>query len=113
MAGKGLPLEHIEAPPHERLRFASVTLDWWCPWGLNPQMKTWSGRQSAATVLHNLHRGLASSAPSDRLRYRAPAAGGRLGFDPYGTWDALELGWSLSAHRSFRFAVRPWYEKTK
>ena len=105
------PLERIEAPPHERLRFAGVTLDWWCPWGLNPQMKTWSGRQSAWTV--HRERFTARSHPTppcDWLRHRAPAAGGRLGLDPRGTWDALELGWSLSAHRSVRFAVRPWVE---
>ena len=108
--GEGWPLERIETPPHERLRFAGVTLDWWCPWGLNPHMKTWSGRQSAWTVHRNLHRGLGDCEPSGWLRHRAPAAGGRLGLDPCGTWDALELGWSLSAHRSVRFAVRPWVE---
>lgn len=104
------PLERIEPPPHERLRLAGVTLDWWCPWGLNPAMKTWSGRQSAWTVHRNLHRALASSRPGDWLGHRTPFAGGRLGLDPASAWDALELGWSLSAHRSVRFAVRPWVE---
>ena len=108
--GGGWPLERIEAPPHERLRLAGVTLDWWCPWGLNPRMKTWSGRQSAWTVHRNLHRALGRSRASAWLRHRAPAAGGRLGLDPLCAWDALELGWSLSAHRAVHVEVRPWVE---
>ena len=103
-------LECVEGPPHERLRLAGVPLDWWCPWGLNPGLKHWSGRQSAHTVHRTLHRALGSSRASAWLRHRAPVAGGRLGLDPRSTWDALELGWSLSAHRAFRFEVRPWVE---
>ena len=104
------PLERIEGPPHERLRFAGVALDWWCPWGLNPRVKGWSGQQSAWTVHRNLHRALGRSTPSDWLVHQAPAAGGRLGLDPRSSWDARELGWSLSAHRAVRFHVRPWVE---
>ena len=104
------PLERIEGPPHERLRFAGVTLDWWCPWGLNPWLKTWAGPQSAWTVHHNLHRALGHVPASEWRRHRAPVAGGRLGVDPDGTWDALELGFSLAPHRAMRFEARPWVE---
>ena len=100
-------LERIEPPPHERLRLAGVTLDWWCPWGLNPSVKTWAGPQSAWTVHGNLHRALASSHPREWLGHRAPVDGGRLGLDPASAWDALELGFSLSAHRSMRVTARP------
>ena len=85
-------------------------LDWWRPCGLNPSAKSWSRRQFAWIVHGNLHRALASSSPWDCLRHHATAAGGRLGLDPASAWDALELGWSPSAHRSMRFAVRPWVE---
>ena len=53
------------APAHERLRLAGLTLDWWCPWGLNPRMKGWSGQQSAWTVHRNLHGALGASRASD------------------------------------------------
>ena len=104
------PLEPMEGPPHERLRFAGVTLDWWCPWGLNPSVKSWSGQQSAWTVHRNLHRALRGSKPSEWLRHAAPVAGGRLYLDPRSSWNTLELGWSLSAHRAYRAHARPWVE---
>ena len=103
-------LERLEGPPHERLRFAGVVLDWWCPWGLNPRVKGWSGQQSAQSVHRNLHRALGCSQPSEWLRHTAPVAGGRLCLDPLSAWDALELGWSPAAHRSLRMHVRPWVE---
>ena len=103
-------LESLEGPPHERLRLAGVTLDWWCAWGLNPRLKTWAGQQSARTVHRNLHRALGRSRASDWLRHTAPVPGGRLSLDPRSAWDALELGWSPAAHRSMRVAVRPWVE---
>ena len=104
------PLERLEGPPHERLRFAGVVLDWWCPWGLNPGMKHWAGPQSAWTVHRNLHRALGRSSASQWLRHAAPAAGGRLYLDPRSSWNARELGWSLSAHRAVRCHARPWVE---
>ena len=103
-------LERIEGPPHERLRFAGVTLDWWCPWGGNPGMKHWAGPQSAWTVHRNLHRALRGSSVLAWHVHAAPAAGGRLYLDPRSGWTALELGWRLCAHRSFRCHVRPWVE---
>ena len=104
------PLEPVEGPPHERLRFAGVALDWWCPWGLNPGMKSWAGAQTAWTVHWNLHRALGGSSASEWLVHSAPAAGGRLYLDPRSSWDTLELGWSLNAHRAYRMHARPWVE---
>ena len=86
------PLVRLEGPPHERLRFAGIVLDWWCPWGLNPGMKHWAGPQSAQSVHRNLHRALGRSSLSEWLRHAAPAAGGRLYLDPRSSWDARELG---------------------
>ena len=109
--GAGMwPLVRMEGPPHERLRFADVVLDWWCPWGLNPGMKHWAGPQSAWTVHRNLHRALGRSSPFEWRVHTAPAAGGRLYLDPRSSWDTRELGWSLSAHRTYRFHARPWVE---
>ena len=103
-------LASLEGPPHERLRLAGVVLDWWCPWGLNPNLKHWAGPQSAWTVHRNLHRALGRSSPCEWLRHTAPAAGGRLYLDPRSSWNARELGFRLSAHRAMHFHVRPWVE---
>ena len=107
-------LERLAGPPHELLRFAGVELDWWCPWGLNPGLRHWSGKQSAWTVHRNLHRALGHASPSQWLTYAVPAKGGRLNVDPDGSWDALSLGWSLDlqwkAHRALRMRCRPWVE---
>ena len=107
-------LERLAGPPHELLRLAGVELDWWCPWGLNPGLKQWSGQQSAWTVHRNLHRALGHASPSQWLTYAVPVAGGRLYLDPAGTWDALSLGWSLGlqwlAHQGLRMRGRPWVE---
>ena len=58
----------------------------------------------------NLHRALGGSSSSEWLVHSASAAGGRLCLDPSSSWDTLELGWSLNAHRSVRMHVRPWVE---
>ena len=42
--------------------------------------------------------------------HAAPAAGGRLYLDPRSSWNTLELGFSLSAHRTMRAHARPWVE---
>lgn len=107
-------LEQVAGPPQERLRFAGVALDWWCPWGLNRAFKSWSGRQTAWTVHRSLHRALGRAPASQWRTHAAPVAGGRLYVDPEGTWDALGLGWSLdlqwTAHRGLRMRCRPWVE---
>ena len=102
-------LEPLAGRPHERLRFAGVELDWWCPWGLNPNLKNWAGQQSAWTVHRSLHSAAAGSKPAEWLTYAAPATG-RLYVDPAGTWNALSLGWSVNAHPELRMGCRPWVE---
>ena len=114
LPGERPALERLAGPPHELLRFAGVELDWWCPWGLNPDFKHWAGMQSAWTVHRNLYRALGHASPSQWLTYAVPAKGGRLYVDPDGSWDALSLGWSLDlqwkAHRALRMRCRPWVE---
>lgn len=109
LPSEGASLEPLAGPPLERLRFAGVELDWWCPWGLNPNLKNWAGQQCARTVHHSLHSAAGSSRPSQWLTYAAPATG-RLYLDPAGTWDALSLGWSVNEHREVRMSCRPWVE---
>ena len=109
LPGERPVLEPLAGPPHERLRFAGVELDWWCPWGLNPNLKNWSGPQSARTVHHSLRSAAGRSTPTGWLTCAAPAAG-RLYLDPTGTWNALSLGWSLKQHHTMRMSCRPWVE---
>ena len=103
-----------QGPPHERLRFAGVALDWWCPWGLNRAFKLWGGQQTAWTVHRNLHRALARAPAAQWRTHAVPLTGGRLYLDPAGTWDVLGLGWSLDlqwkAHQGLRMRGRPWVE---
>ena len=107
-------LERIAGPPHERLRVAGVVLDWWCPWGLNPAVKLWSGRQSAWTVHRTLVDALGCWGASDWRALTAPVSGGRLGLDPESAWRALALGWSFDLqatyHRALRLRCRPLVE---
>ena len=114
LPGDGPALERLAGPPHERLRFAGVALDWWCPWGLNPGLRTWAGQQSAWTVHRNLHRALGRASASQWRTYAVPVAGGRLNVDLDGTWDTLSLGWSLDlqrkSHAPLRARCRPWVE---
>ena len=111
---EGPALERLAGRPCELLRFAGVELDWWCPWGLNPGLKQWSGQQTAWTVHRNVHRALGHASASQWLTHAVAVAGGRLYLDPDGTWDALSLGWSLDlqwkAHRGVRMRCRPWVE---
>ncbi len=107
-------LERVAGPPHERLRVAGVVLDWWCPWGLNPALKLWSGRQSAWTVHRTLVGALTPAGASDWRAFTAPVSGGRLGLDPESAWHALALGWSFDLqatyHRALRLTCRPLVE---
>ena len=91
------------------VRLGPVDLDWWCRWGLNPNLKNWAGQQSAWTVHHSLRIAAGKSNPGDWLAYAAPATG-RLYLDPAGTWDALSLGWSVNEHHELRMSCRPWVE---
>ena len=93
----------------EGLRLGGVELDWWRAWGLNPAVRTWSGRQSAWTV----HRALGAAAQGADLldwpTFSAPARA-RLHLDPAGSWDALGLGFSANEHRRVPVCCRPLVE---
>ena len=102
-------LEPLAGPPHERLRFAGVAIDWWYPWGPNPNLKNWSGPQSARTVHRSLRSAAERSRPTGWLICAVPA-NGRLDLDPAGTWDAFGLGWSMKENRTVRMSCRRWVE---
>lgn len=109
---RGEPQEmSLEAPtdPSQGLRLGGIELDWWSPWGLNPNLKNWAGRQSAWTAHRSLRRAAGDSSPSEWLTCAAPA-GGRLYLDPVGAWNALSLGWSVNEHPELRMSCRPWVE---
>lgn len=92
-----------------RIDLLGVGLDWWNPYGLNPGMKLWAGRQSARSVLGNL-LGAAANATVERLfEFRFPTKG-RLGVDPAGSWDALGMGFSLNEHTDLEMDCRPFVE---
>lgn len=93
------------------LRFAEeVDLDWWREWGLNSELKTWAGQQSAMTVHNSLCEAAKGARLSDWLTFIAPAHG-RLNFDIPGTWNALQMGWSIDKHRKEKqMNCRPWVE---
>ena len=91
------------------LRLAGIDLDWWREWGLNPGLKTWAGQQTALTVHRNLFRAASGSGPADWLDREAPAAG-RLNVDTAGSWNALDMGWSLNEHAHVEMLCRPWLE---
>ena len=91
------------------LRLAHVELDWWREWGLNPELKTWSGQQSALTVHRNLLRAAQGSHPCDWLTHAAPTTG-RLNVDVLGSWNAVGMGWSVNEHAAVRMLCRPWLE---
>ncbi len=91
------------------LKIAGIELDWWREWGLNPELKTWAGRQSAWSVHDNLLRAAEGSEPDDWLNFAAPASG-RLNVDALGSWNALSMGWSLSEHDHVKMLCRPWLE---
>lgn len=91
------------------LRFADIELDWWREWGLNSGLKNWAGQQSALTVHRSLRAAAEGSRASDWLAHAARATG-RLNFDTMGTWNALNMGWSLNEHRETTMLIRPWVE---
>ena len=91
------------------LRFADIELDWWREWGLNSGLKNWAGQQSALTVHRSLRAAAEGSRASGWLAHAAPATG-RLNFDTMGTWNALNMGWSLNEHTEAVMLSRPWVE---
>ena len=90
-----------------------VVLDWWLPWGLNPSLMTWSGRQTGWTVHRSLRAAAGRSAPGEWLTFEAAGNDrqkARLGFDPASGWTTLALGWSPNEHLSIHVCCRPWAE---
>jgi len=91
------------------LSISGIELDWWLDWGLNPGLKTWAGQQSALTVHRNLLLAAQGSDPEDWLVHTAPTTG-RLNVDVLGTWNTLNMGWSLNEHGAVKMLCRPWLE---
>ena len=86
-----------------------VALDWWEAWGTNPEMKLWAGQKTAASIARNLGHEAGRGTNEEWLEFAVPMAG-RLDVDPAGTWNALDLGWSVNAHRDARMLCRPFVE---
>jgi CRISPR-associated protein Csx14 len=91
------------------LTLCGLSLDWWQPWGLNPDLKTWAGQQTALSVHGNLAEAAADSAATDWQTCNATTTG-RLNLDIHGTWNALAIGWSLNEHKDRQMLCRPWLE---
>ena len=107
---RSLELEAIEP---DGVRLGDVELDWWLPWGLNPNVKTWSGRQTGWTVHRSLREAAGLSLPSEWLTFEAPGSDrrkARLGLDPASSWTTLDLGWSANEHSSVHVRCRPFVE---
>ena len=106
------PIE-LEAMEPDGVRLGGVELDWWCPWGLNPRLKTWSGRQTGWTVHRSLAQAAGRSLPGQWLTFEAAANDrqkARLGLDPASNWTTLALGWSPNEHSSVHVRCRPFVE---
>ena len=88
---------------------AGVRLDWWEPWGRNPEMKLWAGQQSAGTITRNLRKA-GRGGENGRWHEVSGLCTGRLGVDPAGSWNAVDLGWSINEHGETEMACRPFVE---
>lgn len=91
------------------LALGGLALDWWQPWGLNPDLKTWAGQQTALSVHRNLAEAAAARPAADWQTWSATTTG-RLNLDLHGTWNALAIGWSLNEHKDREMLCRPWLE---
>jgi len=91
------------------LILAGLRLDWWCPWGLNADLKTWAGQQTAFSVHRSLMQATAGSS-STAWRTHEATAGGRLYVDVLGSWTSLKTGWSINEHTHVKMLARPWAE---
>jgi hypothetical protein len=96
-------------PTPTGLTLCGLALDWWQPWGLNPTMGFWSGRQSELTVHRNLAQA-ATGSPAADWQACTGTTTGRLNLDIHGTWNALDIGWSIDAHEDSQMLCRPWLE---
>ena len=86
-----------------------VALDWWEAWGMNPEMKLWAGQKSARTIVRNLGAATEKGMNERWLEFAVPMSG-RLDVDPQGTWNALDLGWSVNEHDEAAMLCRPFVE---
>ena len=103
-----LPAPVVDPAP-DGLAVCGVHLDWWQSWGLNPFLKTWAGQQSAQSVHGNLATATGGE-PAERWQSHAATTTGRLNLDIHGTWNALNIGWSLNEHTDRAMLCRPWLE---
>ncbi len=92
-----------------KLEIGGIQLDWWEPWGLNPNMKLWAGQQSATSVLKNLTHACSAGQNEPWIDFTVPTTG-RLGVDPLGSWNALTIGWSPNEHKAVKMLCRPFVE---
>lgn len=100
----------LEMADDESLLLGDIRLDWWhWAYGLNQPFKFWAGQQTAKSVLTNLVNAARAGHPRDWLGFQAPTTG-RLGVDPQGSWNALELGWSPNEHPDIQYLCRPFVE---
>jgi CRISPR-associated protein Csx14 len=97
------------SPTPTGLTLCGLALDWWQPWGLNPDLKTWAGQQTALSVHRNLTEAAADNPIAD-WQTGAATTTGRLNLDIHGTWNALAIGWSLNEHKDREMLCRPWLE---
>ena len=103
-------LSDLQAGDDESLLLGDICLDWWQRgYGLNQPFKFWAGQQTAKSVLTNLLTASRDGQPRDWLDFQAPTTG-RLGVDPQGSWNALELGWSPNEHQDIQYLCRPFVE---
>jgi hypothetical protein len=111
-APEGL-LEALPPPAPEDtkqgLQVCGIALDWWQPWGLNPELKTWAGQQSALSVHRNLATAAGACSATGWQTWTATTTG-RLNLDIHGTWNTLAIGWSLNEHKDREMLCRPWLE---
>lgn len=91
------------------LGLGDVDLDWWQPWGMNPEMKIWAGNMTAPKIVQNLLHALRPPSNAGWLDREEPVTG-RLDVDPRGTWNALDLGWSINEHKEANMLCRPWVQ---
>lgn len=100
---------HVIQVEDTKDRVGNVDLDWWEPWGLNPDMDLWAGNQSSRTILRNLkvaNEAVGKGQNEPWINVRAPAKS-RLGVDPENSWNALTMGWSLNEHKDQQMSCRP------
>ena len=90
-------------------RIGGVTLDWWQAWGTNPGMKLWTGRKGPKATASNLGEEAPRGTNERWLEFAVPMVG-RLDVDPLGTWNALDLGWSINQHKKAQMLCRPFVE---